>query len=254
MGAAMDGDRRLLTTAVRLLAGLAVVATLGAGVGAAVVQAGEDGDESPSRSGAQTSPAEVGDPFASGTDGFDYRTWVIQDDSAGISYRVPPASAGWRVIPADDEVEAKDADGAVVARGKVRAYYYGNACSGDDGRAVSGAWTLLAEPVEGADPSAAAEDAVIAWSRSFVGGGTSIPDPRTDEVELADGTTGVRSWVSLDLRGFTGSCLPDRAEVAVTTVARGSEMVSLVQGRYVLGERGVTDADWSAISASLRVE
>jgi len=247
----MTGDQRVLGGVVRLLAVVAVLSTLGAGVGAAVVQAREEPRGAAGGGTASPSPG-VPDPFLAPAEGFDYRNWVDQRAEAA-GYRLP---GGWHVAPAERLVEARDVDDAVVARGSLSAYYYGNRCT--DTEPVAGAFTVLAEPVAGSDPKAAAEDAVLAWARSYnhnsAGVEAAFTDPVTRDVTLADGSEATRSWVSIDMSVFSGTCLPERAEVAVTTVARGEQLVSLVQGRYVLEQGGVSDAQWSAIAASLRVE
>ncbi|WP_235738478.1 hypothetical protein [Nocardioides alcanivorans] len=251
----MTRDARLLGGAVRALAVLAVVSTLGAGIGAAVVQAGEEPGASAERSPTEPVATPVEDPFVEEPrGGFRYERWVFQRNGDGVTYRIP---GGWHVRPVHDQVTATDATGEVRGRGNLAANYYGNRCTDEVARA--GAWTLLAEPVPGDDAAAAAEEAVVAWANGYNHNqsGTltaDISDPVTETVELADGDEAVRSWVSIDTSVFGSACVPDRTEIAVTTVPHGDELVSLVQGRHVLETGGLGDADWSAISLSLAVK
>lgn len=247
----MAAGRSGFTRIVSLCAAAAVVATVGAGISAALVRAGEDSAASGSRTTATAAP----DPFASPDAGFDYRHWIHNNDGDGVSYRLP---GGWAVSAGEGKVEAADVHGAMVARGHRAAYYFGNDCT-DGGRPIAGGWTALIDPVTGETPAGVAEDAALKWASSInhdkqSGAVAPVTAPTTTSVQLADGADAVRSWVSVDMTPLEGSCLPDRAEVAVTAVASGDVVVGLVQGRYVLPRGGVTDARWSAIAASLSVE
>ncbi|WP_110208908.1 hypothetical protein [Nocardioides daejeonensis] len=247
----MTRERGALAGAVRVLAVFAVLCTLGAGIGAAVVQAQEESPAAAQADGPTPAPNPSDDVFAEPPGGFSYRNWVIQrgDDA---TYRVP---GGWQVTGGD--YEATDADGAVVARGADVARYYGNACT-EETMPVAAGWTVLAEAVAGDDAAVEATRAVVAWARSFASNeaGTTAPvsDPVTTEnVTLADGSQGARSVVMVDWSVFTGPCYPETVEVAVTTTEHDGELVSLVQARYLLASGGVTNTEWAAIAASLTV-
>lgn len=252
----MAGELGFLDPVVRACAVVAVVATIGAGTSALVVQRGEGPAQGagpqPSASPGVPSPS---DPFVTPRGGFDYQSWIQQqDDAAGVGYRLP---AGWRVDSPATTTEASDVNGAVVARGRLGAHYYGNNCT-SGGTPFPGAWTALSETT-GTDPERVADDLAVAWASSInyvEQGGTVAPvsDPASGAVTLANDDDAVRSWVSVDLSDLEGECRSDRAEVAVTTVARGDRLVSLVQGRYLVDAGGLSDALWTAIAASLTVE
>lgn len=238
---------------VRVLAVLSVVTTVGAGVAAGVVQISEE----PGPSAAGAGVIELGpDPFAGTFETDYYVNWAIQTGVAPASgtpakYRVPLA---WTVRSTSTELTANDGSGGLLATGHAPAYDFGNRCQ-DGATQVPAAWTVLADPVVGDDATAGSRAAVDAWvtalARNAAGVTAPLSEVETLPVTLGDGTAAVRSRVRVDLTVFDGPCLPDEAELAATTVATDAGLVSLIQARYLLEDRGVGERVWAGIAASL---
>lgn len=243
-----------LRQVVRACAVLSILATLGAGITAALVQVNEE----PASSAPRRAAVELGpNPFAGTFEADYYVNWAIQSGvatSSGkpASYRAP---LSWVVKSTGTELVAADDAGAVLARGHAPAYYFGNSCL-DAGTEIPAAWTVLADPVPGTDLAAASEAAASAWVKTVARNAQGLNAPlspvETTEVTLDDGTAAARSRLRVDLTVFDGPCLADQAELAATTIATEAGLVSLIQARYLLAERGVGDRVWAGIAASVR--
>lgn len=233
------------------LAALSVVLILGTSVTAAVVQA-RDGGTSGGVSGTLTR--------GGGQNGFDYSDWQVVKGVQGSSgdeaaYRVP---GDWETQSARDPVQYTAPDGGVLAKGHSTSFYYGNDCV-DAGARISAAWAALADP----DTSKAAGDALVAtaqkavraWGRGYSTNVEGTTAPMTaippESVELPDGTAAGRARMEVDMTVFSGPCLPETAEIMVTSIETVDGVKSLVQARYLLDEGGLPDREWDALADSL---
>ncbi|MDN5892932.1 MAG: hypothetical protein L0H93_02805 [Nocardioides sp.] len=238
-------DRRPLgglQLAAVLLGVLSFVMVLGASVTAAVVQHRDD---------------------PSGTEGLDGRDsvgWSVVRGTPGPSdapalYRVPE---GWDTQTADKPVQYTASDGSVLASGHSTSLYYGNDCSQAKAR-IAGGWAALADTdaAQGAgdDLVDAAEKALRAWGTGYATHVNGATGPMTafpgQSVELDDGTTAGRARMEIDMSAFEGACLPDTAEIMVTSIRTADGVKSLVQARYLLKEGAISDEQWSRIADSL---
>ncbi len=238
------------------LAVVSVLTTVGAGVTAGV--AATRGDDS---NGSGTLVRGSGDPSETETEpsqepAFDYAGWqevsgIPGDSGDSALYRLP--ATGWKTYAADYAVSFRDRNEKAYASGHALANYYGNRCK-ESGKRMAGGWVVLADTEPSGDLKTIAEDAVRRWARGYAtnasGTTADMTEPTPKDVTLNDGTEAARATIEIDMSIFGGVCLPNRAEVAVTTIDTPDGAKTLVQARYVSAV-GITDRQWQGIAQSL---
>lgn len=240
-----------------LLGALSVVTVLAVSMTAAVVQTGDDAD--PGGSGTLVRGG-------AGDGRVDYTGWSTVTGTPGASgdpatYRAPE---GWETRSADDPVEYLTHDGGMLARGHSSSYYWGNDCRQRKGGArVPGGWAALADTTARSDSGDLSADALVAhaevqlrdWGRGYGTNAQGVTGPMTahpgEAVELDDGTVAGRARMEIDMSDFPGRCLPDTAEIMITSIDTEDGTKSLVQARYLLDDGAVSDEAWDGIAASL---
>lgn len=241
------------------LAVTSILATVCAGVAAGVSAASGD----PGRSGnlvrgtdpAETDPGQP-DPNPPKDPHFDYSGWKVISGTRGESghiatYRIP--ANDWKSYGPDYAVSFRDKDEKKLASGHALANYYGNDCS-DSGNKIAGGWTVIADTGPSGDLKATAEASALRWAKGYAtnaeGTTGDMNEPDVVLVGQDDGTTAARALIEVDLGIFTGPCLPEKAELMVTTIDSPDGTKSLVQARYLVDEGGITDRQWTGISQS----
>lgn len=242
-----------------LLAVLSVLLTVGAGATAGVLMArGDDPDGSGTliRGGGKTSEPDPTPETSDPPPVYDYTGWTVvpgppSDSGFAAAYRVPEAN--WKVFGPGRAVSFRDQAGKKTASGHAPAHYYGNKCR-DKGQKIAGGWAVLADVEPSGDLEDLAEAAVRRWAKGYASNanGTVAPmsEPTTEVVTMPDDTRAARSLITIDMSIFDGKCLPDSAEIMVTTIDTQDGAQSLVQARYVTTP-GISDEDWRQISDSL---
>lgn len=246
--------------AASVLAVLSVLLTIGAGATAGVLMArGEDPDGSGTliRGGGDSTDADPTPESSDPPPDYDYTGWTTVtgppgDSGSAPSYKVPETN--WKTFGPDYDVAFRDKADKKFASGKAPAHYLGNKCRAQ-GKRIPGAWTVLADTEPSGDLVDLAEAAVRQWAKGYAsdGEGTTAPtsEPVSEAVTLPDGTTAGRSLITVDMSVFDDKCVPDSAEIMVTTIDTQDGAQSLVQARY-LATPGVTDLQWRQISDSLQ--
>jgi hypothetical protein len=233
-----------LRTAASGLAVLSLLAVVGVGVTAAVVQSREDDGGSSGtlrRNGGDDGPA-----------GFDYTGWSTVAGPASITYKVPPGAA-WEIGSTSDPVGFRDDGGGSLVNGSAAAFFYGNDCS-DDGERVPAAWAVVADAEQG-EVEEVAVSAAQDWAEGYATGpdGTVAPltGPEVTDTELADGTAATTARIGLDMTVFEGPCVRDSAELTSVSFARRSRVRTLVVARYVDSPGTISAEEYDAILGSL---